>query len=230
MKKDGMPEKDQTFPADPNVPKWVCQDCNHNLCTVGVDSYAEEFLNDSSSSAMQGSSIHGANSVLGSTGMDNSYFVLPKQRHLAQGVSSQPHVGLDSGQSRKAMEDSFVVVYKSEFASDGSLAHLPWPEGGLDGPLQPNNSGFHSNITVLKRAFEIATTQTQIEQPLCMDCMGMLYVNLKKEVEDVTRDIDAYEACLQCLEVESQNVLSEADFLKEKLKVLTWQPSLMHEP
>ncbi|XP_039056456.1 beclin-1-like protein [Hibiscus syriacus] len=124
------------------------------------------------------------------------------------------------------MEESFVVVYKSESASesasDGSGTHLPSPEGGPSSSLQPNNSGFHSTITFLKNAFEIATTQTQVEQPLCLECMRVLSDKLDKEVEDVTRDIEAYEACLQRLEGEPQDALSEADFRKEKLKVAVW--------
>lgn len=51
--------------------------------------------------------------------------------------------------------------------------------------------------------------------------MRVLSEKLDKEIEDVNRDIDAYEACLKRLEGEPRNVLSEADFLKEKLKVLT---------
>ncbi|KAK1559528.1 hypothetical protein Q3G72_015446 [Acer saccharum] len=222
MKKEDVPDKGRTFSVDPNLPRWVCQNCRHNLCIVGVDSYADKYLNDSTRSTMQGSSIHVANSVLGSTRMDNSFVVLPKQRPQLQGVPPRPHgtaVQPGVGQSGKAMDESFVVVYKSESASDGGGAQLPSPEGGTNGPLQPNNSGFHSTITVLKRAFEFATTQTQVEQPLCLDCMRVLSDKLDKEVEDVTRDIGAYEACLQRLEGESRDVLSEADFLKEKLKI-----------
>lgn len=114
---------------------------------------------------MQGSSIHGANSVLGSTRMDNSFVVLPKQKPQTQGIPPRPRSGLgppDMSQPGKTMEESFVVVYKSESASDGSGTHLPSTEAGSNGPLQPHNSGFHSTITVLKRAFEIATTQTQV--------------------------------------------------------------------
>lgn len=62
----------------------------------------------------------------------------------------------------------------------------------------------------------------QVEQPLCLECMRVLSDKLDKEVEDVNRDIQAYEACLQRLEGEARDVLSEADFLKEKLKVLIW--------
>ncbi|KAG8663720.1 hypothetical protein MANES_01G246700v8 [Manihot esculenta] len=218
-----MADKGRTFPVDPNLPRWVCQNCRHSLCISGVDSYADKFMNDSTSrSAMQGFSMHGANSVLGSTRMDNSFVVLPKQRPQAQGVPPRPRNGAvqpDMGQSGKAMEESFVVVYKSEPASDGGGTHLPSLEGGPNGQLQPNNAGFHSTITVLKRAFEIATSQTQVEQPLCLECMRVLSDKLDKEVEDVNRDIEAYEACLQRLEGETRDVLSEADFLKEKLKI-----------
>lgn len=49
--------------------------------------------------------------------------------------------------------------------------------------------------------------------------MRVLSDKLDKEVEDVTRDIEEYEACLQRLEGEARDFLSEADFLKEKLKV-----------
>ncbi|XXG89982.1 hypothetical protein AAC387_Pa12g1856 [Persea americana] len=56
--------------------------------------------------------------------------------------------------------------------------------------IQIINTGFYSRITVLQRAFEIATTQTQ---PLCLECMRLLSDKLDKEVEDVNRDIKAYE-------------------------------------
>lgn len=51
--------------------------------------------------------------------------------------------------------------------------------------------------------------------------MRVLSDKLDKEVEDVNRDINAYESCLQRLEGEAKTVLSEAEFLKEKFKVIT---------
>ncbi|PON98023.1 Atg6/Beclin [Trema orientale] len=219
-----MSEKSRSFPVDPNLPRWACQNCRQPLCIVGVDPYAEKFFNDSSStsrSAMQGSSVHGASSVLASTRMDHSFVVLPP-RPQAQGAPPRPRGGAvpsDIGQPGKAMDESFVVVYKSESSSDAGGNHVPVPDGGTNGSLQPNNFGFNSTITVLKRAFEIATTQTQVEQPLCLDCMRVLSDKLDKEVEDVNRDIEAYMACLKRLEGEPRDVLIEADFLKEKLKI-----------
>ncbi|XP_047269151.1 beclin-1-like protein isoform X2 [Capsicum annuum] len=227
------PDKGRTLPVDPKLPRYLCQNCHNPLCITGVDNYADKFFPDSSStsrSGIQASSIHGAGNVIGSIRMEHSYVVLPKQRNQVPGIpprgrggSAQP----DASQSGRAMEESFVVlpppaasVYKCEPTSDGAGMNLPSPDGGPpNAPIQPNNSGFHSTITVLKRAFDIATTQTQIEQPLCLECMRVLSDKLDKEVEDVNRDIQAYEACLQQLEGEARNVLSEADFLKEKLKI-----------
>ncbi|KAL4567005.1 hypothetical protein LXL04_022575 [Taraxacum kok-saghyz] len=224
-------DKTRALPVDPNLPRWVCQNCRHSLSITGVDAYPDKFFNDSSSyrSGMQGSSMHGASSVLG-TRMDQSFVVLPKQRNQSSGVPPRPRNGSmnpDSTHSGKAMEESFVVlpppaasVYKSDPTLDGGGTHFQSHEGGSNSaPTQSNNSGFHSTITVLKRAFEIATTQTQVEQPLCLECMRVLSDKLDKEVEDVNSDIKSYEACLQRLEGEPRNVLSEADFLREKLKI-----------
>lgn len=229
---------------------------------------------------LQGSSILGTSSVVGSSRMDHSYVVLPKQRNQTTGVPPRPRSGTMHPDAGKAIDESFVVlpppaasVYKCEPGADGGGTNLPSPEGGSsDSPAQPHNSGFHSTITVLNRAFDIAKSQTQVymffnckegywtsstrlydiilapsnharvkpfnvysylspfilcqsyiqvEQPLCLECMRVLSDKLDKEVEDVNRDINAYESCLQRLEGESKTVLSEAEFLKEKFKVFT---------
>ncbi|CAA2960871.1 beclin-1 [Olea europaea subsp. europaea] len=232
MKKSGsgsgnsMVDKGRNLPVDPNLPRFLCQNRRQSLCIVGIDSHADKFF----ASGLQGSSIHGTGSILGSTREDHSFVVLPTEGNQLAGVSPRPQGGVlqpDATPSGKAIEESFVVlpppaasVYKCEFGAGGGGSNLPSPEGGSTNALsQPHNSGFHSTITVLKRAFEIATTQTRVEQPLCLDCMRVLSDKLDKEVEDVRRDIEAYEACLQRLEGETRNVLVEADFLKEKLMI-----------
>ncbi|RLM93785.1 beclin-1-like protein [Panicum miliaceum] len=86
-------------------------------------------------------------------------------------------------------------------------------------PASGNNSGFFSSVTVLKRAFEIATSQTQVEQPLCVECTRVLSVKMDFEIEDIKSDIKAYEAYLQQLEQESYSILSETDFQEENQKI-----------
>lgn len=122
-----------------------------------------------------GSSVHGASSVLGSTRMDHSFVVLPKQKNQVPGVPPRPRAGPvqpETSQSGKAMEESFVVlpppaasVYKTESASNAAGVHVPSShdaEPPTSAPSHPNNSGFHSTIALLKRAFDIATKQTQV--------------------------------------------------------------------
>lgn len=117
---------------------------------------------------MQGSSMHGASSVMSTTRMDNSYVVLAKQKPQAQGFPPRPRG--DAAQPGKTMEESFVVVYKSESASDGGGTHSSSPGVDPGTHMPSHNSGFNSTIIVLSRAFEIATTQTQvhIRKPACL--------------------------------------------------------------
>ncbi|XP_051141830.1 beclin-1-like protein isoform X2 [Andrographis paniculata] len=215
------------LPPDPNLPRFLCQNCHQTVSVAGFDSHADKFL----ASGMQGSSIIGTGSVVGSTRMDHSFVVLPKQRNNTPGASPRPRGGVamqsETSQTGKAIDESFVVlpppaasVYKSEPGAAASGSNHPSPESEPSKvPTQPHNSGFHSAITVLSRAFNIATTQTEVEHPLCLECMRVLSDKLDKEVEDVNRDIEAYEACLKRLEGETKVVLSEAEFLKEKLKI-----------
>ncbi|KAL9270834.1 Beclin-1-like protein [Drosera capensis] len=214
--------------ADPNLPKWICQNCRQSLVIVGVDSYADKFLSDSSRSGFQGSTVNGAGSVMTSTRMDHSFVVLPKQKTQPPGIPPRPRgvVQPDAVQSIRTMDESFVVlpsalasVYRSESTSDSGGTQVPSGEGNPGSQVNPDGSGFHSTISVLKHAFELATTQTQVEQPMCLECMRVSSDKMDKEIEDVNRDIKAYEACLKRLEGETHDVLSVADFFKEKLKI-----------
>ena len=46
----GGGDKGRTMTVDPTLPRWVCQNCRHALCVVGVESYADKFFNDPSRS------------------------------------------------------------------------------------------------------------------------------------------------------------------------------------
>lgn len=49
--------------------------------------------------------------------------------------------------------------------------------------------------------------------------MRALSEELDKQMEDVNNDIKAYQSCLDRLDKESAEALSEEDFMREKLKV-----------
>lgn len=133
--------------------------------------------------------------------------------------------GIDS-HGGKAMDESFVVLpsaaasmYRYENSPEGGGVLCPNFVGNSSSALHINNASFGSSITVLKRAFDIVSSQTQVEQPLCLECMRVVSEKLDREFEDINRDIKAYEACLERLEEESPSGLSEAEFLREKEKV-----------
>ncbi|XP_020597643.1 beclin-1-like protein isoform X3 [Phalaenopsis equestris] len=222
MKGEVKGGKGRSFPVDPNLPRWVCQNCRHALCAVDADSYTHKFFSDPSLS-VQGS-------LVGSTQMDHSFVVLFKQKGQGLGIPPRPKSWLsqlEGSAFAKGMEESFVVLppasasmYYNGSTLEGVGAHLPTLSVSATTPLQMNNSRFYSGITVLKKAFDIATSQTQVEQPLCLECLRILSDKLDKEVEDVNMDIKAYETCLQRSELESYDVLNNADFPKDKEKVL----------
>jgi beclin len=115
---------------------------------------------------------------MGASRMDHSFVVLSKQSRMpGPGMPprpTRPTPQSDIPQSSKAMEESYVVlpppissVYKPELGPDGGVTQLP-VNSGSNSPLQGSNNittnilGFHSSVTVLKRAFEITTSQTQV--------------------------------------------------------------------
>lgn len=53
--KNRVGEKGQAFPVDPNLPRWLCQNCHHSLCFVGADSYVDKYHPDPSSRSGEGS-------------------------------------------------------------------------------------------------------------------------------------------------------------------------------
>ncbi|XP_066312322.1 beclin-1-like protein isoform X3 [Miscanthus floridulus] len=162
--------------------------------------------------------------------MDSSYVVLSKNnRSQGLGIPPRPRSAaaphIEPNQPPKPIEASYIMlpppaasIYKTS-SSEGVGRQLLPPSVNSSSSMPGNNSGFLSSVTVLKRAFEIATSQTQVKQPLCLECMRILSDKMDFEIEDISSDIKAYEASLQHLEQESYSILSETDFQKEKQKI-----------
>ncbi|GJN18067.1 hypothetical protein PR202_gb05186 [Eleusine coracana subsp. coracana] len=206
--------------ADPSVPRFKCQECRRTLVVDGVESFVDR-LPTHATSGVHASAVQG--SIMGASRMDNSFVVISNQKR-SLGPGFPPHSAgaaaqhTEHSQSTRAIEGSYIMlpppaasIYKAS-SHEGSGVNF-------SSPYSEHNSGFLSGVTVLKRAFDIATSQTQVEQPLCLNCTRILSDKMDKEIEDVTADINVYKACLQRLEQESYNILSEIDFQKEKQKI-----------
>lgn len=110
-------------------------------------------------------------SIMGTSRMDNSYVVLSKNRSKSLGISQRPPSSasphIEPNQPTRPMECSYIMlppptasIYKASSSEDA--AHLLPPSVNSSSSSPKNNSGFFSSVTVLKRAFEIATSQAQV--------------------------------------------------------------------
>ncbi|KAL2619848.1 hypothetical protein R1flu_000053 [Riccia fluitans] len=125
--------------------------------------------------------------------------------------------------SSRTMDESFVVLPSaaaSMYKFDGPGESGAGNRGAVVSNAQHTDAAsFHSQVNVVQRCFEIASARTQVDQPLCLECMRSLSEELEKEVEEVNRDIRAYEYCLERLEKQQHDALTEDDFEREKLKI-----------
>ncbi|XP_011624596.1 beclin-1-like protein isoform X2 [Amborella trichopoda] len=124
-------------------------------------------------------------------------YVMPERLSTTQGATSTT-----DSHSNKAMEESFVVlppaaasVYKVESSPECGIPLTPPPGGGLASPSNMSNAGFNSSITVLKRAFDIATAQTQVEEE---------ERRLEAAIEEIERQCAEVNADLQEVELKSK--------------------------
>lgn len=74
-------------------------------------------------------------------------------------------------------------------------------------------------MNVLVDVVELWVLWVKVDQPLCLECMRSLSEELDKQVEEVNRDIKAYDQCFERLSKEQYDALTEEEFVQEKLKV-----------
>lgn len=119
---------------------------------------------------MHASAVQG--STMGASRMDSSYVVLSKNNR-SQGLGTPPRLRsaaaphIEPNQPPRPIEASYIMlpspasIYKTS-SSEGVGRQLLPPSVNSSSSMLGNNSEFFSGVTVLKRAFEIATSQTQV--------------------------------------------------------------------
>ncbi|EFJ28277.1 hypothetical protein SELMODRAFT_94233 [Selaginella moellendorffii] len=196
---------------DPALPRWYCQMCKHPFVISGADAYAERV------------SAAGSGSVLAASRMDQSFVLLPKHKAgypppRPRGAMNYPTPAAESHHGGRTMEESFVVLpsaaasmYRNDMSGEGQAGSSGNSSGGGAQP-QTSNASFNASVNVLTRVFEIASAQTQVDQPLCLECMRVLSDEMEKQIEEVTKDIKEYESCLDRFEKEQRTSVSEEEF------------------
>eukprot|EP00877_Chromochloris_zofingiensis_P002894 jgi/Chrzof1/12605/Cz07g00210.t1 len=195
---------------------FYCQLCRTKLNLRGdFDSFVEQRRAD------QVGALN--TSVLDTSRIDESFIVLDNQR---QGGPPHP----------RTLDESFVVLGSASLlrpvagtqptaaavastsgrdaggsgagAAAGSSSSAAAGTAGLDGKLQ-----------ALKALFELASTATVVDHPLCLDCAAQLKEEVEAQVAETEREIAAYSEALARLEAEPAQTLIEEDFEQEMSQI-----------
>eukprot|EP00850_Spirogloea_muscicola_P002932 SM000011S19110 [mRNA] locus=s11:954007:957116:- [translate_table: standard] len=161
----------------------------------------------------------GAGSVLLGSRMDHSFVVLGNGKQRAA-------PGARGGGSGAAAADGGPAA-GVRGAMDGSFVMLPSAAAGPT--TYASNASLDAKVTILTRVFEIATQQTEVEHPLCLECTRELCKELEAEVDEVERDIVAYSALLAELETEPSHGMTHADYSREKQKAEEEEQKLLRQ-
>ncbi|GAX74262.1 hypothetical protein CEUSTIGMA_g1711.t1 [Chlamydomonas eustigma] len=165
-----------------DVPVFFCQ-----LCKCRLN------LTESTSSVS--TSYVGNNRIL-----DESFIVLDDKRPGATGP--------------KGMEESFVVL------NSASMLRQPAHPGAATSNqhcVQTQQSegaavGLDAKLQALSQLFDIASLQTQVDHPLCLDCEVQLKDEIEAQILEAEREVSAYAAAVAKLQSEQKMALPEDVF------------------
>lgn len=104
---------------------------------------------------------------------------------------------------------SFVMLTESQFGppsagmNDDSLSST---KGGRAGGIPNNEHGavdgsFSDQVEKTKRSFDIVSAQSDIDEPVCIECTEMLVEGLQKHLSGNTKERDAYISFLRSLNI-----------------------------
>eukprot|EP00898_Chlorokybus_atmophyticus_P000504 jgi/Chlat1/1454/Chrsp12S08682 len=220
--------------------KWFyCQLCQHPL-DVSVQGDAAG-LDKSTANAGWAASV--MNSAMGASRLDHSFVVLPVKERGGQAPSptsvaaastprpsaapvAQPPAHLHSHPpsavypAHRNVEESFVVlpssasIYRHERQEHSGAASTP-----RHGTAVQRNTHFNASIdaqiNALARIFDMASTDTQVDQPLCLDCLKALGAELDAEFKEGLEEAKQYEDFLNKLRMQPEPGVSEEELKKD---------------
>ncbi|CAK0735365.1 hypothetical protein CVIRNUC_000569 [Coccomyxa viridis] len=106
------------------------------------------------------------------------------------------------------LDESFVMLTGS-----ASLLQQPGPLRNASHavPMQPLDDRFSQ----LARTFELASGETTVDQPLCVDCAARVREEMEAQTAEIEAECEAYECALRRLEQENAQPLPEEEFKAE---------------
>lgn len=89
-------------------------------------------------------------------------------------------------ESFPASADSFVVLPSKETTP---IAVTPAP---AEDPNWSRNNTLSHRLRVANRVFDIMSSKSSVDHPMCQECTDMLLESLEKQMSDVGKERDSY--------------------------------------
>ncbi|GBC03299.1 hypothetical protein RclHR1_05060002 [Rhizophagus clarus] len=124
----------------------------------------------------------------------------------SSGLSRPPNGGISNKESFLAPSESYVVLSRSQVTSH-SNNNLSLERGPLNGNDEKKADWSH-RIKVANRLFDIMSSRSEIEHPMCYECTDILIDSLKKQLSDASKERDCY---IDFLKKVNESVISDSE-------------------
>jgi beclin 1 len=101
-----------------------------------------------------------------------------------------------AGGGADRLEESFVLLQQASTFSSSSLGGFGGGGSGqnLNQQQQQRRFSFDAQISTLARVFDVASEETDFDQPLCIDCVADVQKELLLQIKDLEEDVGAFAA------------------------------------
>src|SRR5436305_5071992 len=122
----------------------------------------------------------------------------------SSGLSRSPNGGVSNKESFLAPSESYVML-----SAPHSNNNLSSERGSIDGNVDERKQADWSyRLKIANRLFEIMSSRSEIEHPMCYECTDMLLDSLKKQLSEASKERDYY---IDFLKKVSLSVISDAE-------------------
>jgi hypothetical protein len=95
-------------------------------------------------------------------------------------------LNLAAGQGNKSLEESFVVLGSASLLRPGHAG-----SGGSGGSHSSETAvGLDAKLQALAQIFEIASTATHVDHPVCLDCAAQLKDEIEAQVSTIAASLN----------------------------------------
>ncbi|GMH38161.1 hypothetical protein BSKO_06045 [Bryopsis sp. KO-2023] len=180
---------------------FCCQECRSLLTMSGLEPAAggERAGSQAQSlpTSVSNSSSNAPSTTEGGLRVEESFVLLEDKK------GQRPSAG-----TYRTMDESFVVLGPASLTK-----HQQWSQ---QPPGEPSaGANFESKVRAFAKIFELASEETGVDHPLCIDCASQVRLEVENQKKEIEAEIAEYTAAVQLLEKEEGEAASLDELSKE---------------